>query len=162
MTGAQVLHHGSLVAVEVEVDTPAWPHALPDVVALCREAARAAMADSVGDVVILLADDDTVADLNSRFRGRSGPTNVLSFPSGPGGGRHLGDIALALAVCQSEAVAQGKPLADHVRHLVVHGVLHLLGHDHEDDDEARIMEALEVSRLALMGVPDPYAVHRHG
>ena len=68
----------------------------------------------------------------------------------------LGDVVLAFETVTAEAAAQGKPLADHLRHLVVHGVLHLLGHDHEDDDEAAAMEALECAILARMGVPDPY------
>ena len=113
-----------------------------------------------GPVTLLLTDDDTVRDLNARFRGKDHATNVLSFPAAPQPGlpgpQPLGDLALAFGVCAAEAAAQGKTLADHLRHLVVHGVLHLLGHDHEDDAEAEAMEALEREILAGLGVADPY------
>jgi len=102
-----------------------------------------------------------VRDLNARFRGKDSPTNVLSFPAGPNPMGHLGDVALAFGVCESEARAQGKPLADHLRHLVVHGLLHLLGYDHEDEAEGDVMEALERSILSRMGVPDPYGETVH-
>ena len=109
------------------------------------------------DVAILLTDDETVRDLNARFRGKDAPTNVLSFPSGMADGP-LGDIALAYGVCAREAAEQGKPLAHHLSHLVAHGVLHLLGFDHQDEDEAEAMEAQERTVLEGLGVPDPYAV----
>ena len=96
-------------------------------------------------------------DLNHRFRGGTAATNVLAFPAAPDLKGHLGDIALAFGVCASEAEDQGKPLGDHLRHLVVHGVLHLLGYDHESDAEARSMEAMERDLLAGLHVPDPYA-----
>ncbi|HEY2481484.1 MAG TPA: rRNA maturation RNase YbeY [Caulobacteraceae bacterium] len=105
-------------------------------------------------MALLLTDDQTVRDLNRRFLGKDRPTNVLAFPdAGPG---RLGDIALAFGVCAAEAAAQAKPLADHMRHLVVHGVLHLLGYDHQGDDEASRMEALERALLAQMSIADPY------
>jgi len=93
--------------------------------------------------VVLLTDDETMADLNQRFRGKAGPTNVLSFPAPANPQGHLGDIALAYGVCAREAAEQGKTLEDHLTHLCVHGVLHLLGYDHETDGEAEAMEALE-------------------
>jgi len=108
-------------------------------------------------VTILLTDDDSVADLNQRFRGKAGPTNVLSFPAPTNPEDHLGDIALAYGVCAREAVEQGKPLALHLQHLVAHGVLHLLGYDHLTEAEAEEMETLERRLLAGLGVPDPYA-----
>ncbi|WP_346764262.1 rRNA maturation RNase YbeY [Caulobacter sp. SLTY] len=106
---------------------------------------------------MLLTGDNEVADLNTRFRHKPGPTNVLSFPAPPNPENHLGDIALAYGVCAREAAAQGKTLADHLRHLTVHGVLHLAGYDHQTDDEAEAMEALERRVLADLGVADPYA-----
>jgi len=108
-------------------------------------------------VTILLTSDDEVAELNERFRHKPGPTNVLSFPAPPNPENHLGDIALAYGVCAREAAEQGKSLADHLRHLTVHGVLHLAGYDHQTDDEAQAMEALERRVLAGLGVADPYA-----
>jgi probable rRNA maturation factor len=82
---------------------------------------------------------------------------VLSFPAAPSARPHLGDLALALGVCVREAGTQGKPLAHHLQHLVAHGVLHLVGFDHQSDDEAEVMEARERVILAGLGVPDPYA-----
>lgn len=148
--------------IEVEIEDHDWNAALPDVAARVERAARAALlaAETDGDLVILLADDEAVRDLNARFRGRDQATNVLSFPAGEAAGAqpdvHLGDLALALGVCVREAEAQNKPLAHHLAHLVVHGVLHLLGRDHEADDEAEAMEAEERTILAEMGIPDPY------
>jgi probable rRNA maturation factor len=106
----------------------------------------------------LLTDDEAVADLNGRFRGREGPTNVLSFPAAASARPHLGDLALALGICEAEARAQGKPLAHHLQHLVAHGVLHLVGFDHQSDEEAEVMEARERQVLASLGIADPYAV----
>jgi probable rRNA maturation factor len=110
-----------------------------------------------GDVTILLADDQTVKDLNARFRGKDAPTNVLSFPAPATARPHLGDLVLAYGVCEREAAAQGKQLSDHLTHLTAHGVLHLLGYDHETDADAEVMEGLERSILAGLGVIDPYA-----
>lgn len=107
-------------------------------------------------LVVLLTDDDSVRNLNARFRDKDAPTNVLSFPAPENAEGHLGDIALAYGVCAREAREQGKPLAHHLQHLVAHGVLHLLGYDHMSDDEAEAMEGLERVVLAGLGVPDPY------
>jgi probable rRNA maturation factor len=142
--------------IEIEIEDEAWTAALPEAEALILPAAAAAL-EARGGVTILLTDDDTVADLNERFRGKPGPTNVLSFPAPPNPEDHLGDIALAYGVCAREANEQGKPLAHHLQHLVAHGVLHLLGYDHLTEAEAEEMEALERRILAGLGVPDPYA-----
>jgi probable rRNA maturation factor len=147
--------------IDVEIEARAWADALPDAADLARRAAAAALGASTarGGVAILLTDDDAMRDLNARFRGRDAPTNVLAFPGlAPpvAATAHLGDIAVAFGVCLAEARAQDKPLADHLTHLVVHGVLHLLGHDHREDTEAEAMEARERELLAAMGVPDPY------
>ena len=108
-------------------------------------------------VVILLTSDAEVATLNQQFRAKPGPTNVLSFPAPPNPEDHLGDIALAYGVCAREAAEQGKTLAAHLQHLVAHGVLHLLGYDHQTEAEAEAMEALERAILAGIGIADPYA-----
>ena len=144
--------------IEVEIDDEAWM-SVTDVESLVTEAARLAL-DEAGMVTVSLTDDDTVADLNQRFRGKTGPTNVLSFPAAETARPFLGDVILAYGVCAREATDQGKPLADHLLHLVIHGVLHLLGHDHIQDDEAEAMETRERTLLAKLGVPDPYAVSR--
>ena len=146
--------------IEVEIEANDWADALTDVEAIVTRAAEAAQGDVEGDLVVLLTDDAAVQDLNLRFRGKDRPTNVLSFPGGdmpmPGQAAHLGDIVLAFGVCRDEAQTQAKTLANHLTHLVIHGVLHVLGHDHEDEAEAEAMEAKERSLLASLGVADPY------
>lgn len=145
--------------IEVEVEDEAWTAALPDAVAVVERAATVALGAVTGDVVVLLTDDAAVHDLNLRFRDRDRPTNVLSFPAAESAAPHLGDLVLAHGVCAAEAAAQGKSLADHVTHLTVHGVLHLLGRDHVDAVEAEAMEAEERTLLASLGVADPYRPH---
>ena len=143
--------------IEIEVEDAAWSAALPDVEAVVLRAATAALGAVEGDLVVLLSDDAGVQDLNQRFRDKDRPTNVLSFPAAESAFPHLGDVVLGFAYCAAEADAQGKSLSDHLSHLVVHGVLHLLGRDHEDDAEAEEMEAEEREILAGIGVADPYA-----
>ena len=150
--------------IEVEIGDSAWEDALPAAVQIAEAAAAAAIAAATGDdaahegdLVVLLTDDAQVKELNARFRGKDAATNVLSFPAPPNTQDHVGDIALAYGVCAGEAAAQGKSLADHLRHLTIHGVLHLFGYDHEIDSEAEAMEALERRILAGLGVADPYA-----
>jgi probable rRNA maturation factor len=152
------------ISIEVEVEDDGWLHAVPDVEALARRAAQAALtaADARGEVTVLLTDDAEVATLNAEFRGKATPTNVLSFPSPAFARPHLGDVALAYGVCAREAEEQGKPLGNHVMHLVAHGVLHLIGWDHQTDTEADAMEALERKVLAGLGVSDPYALPEDG
>lgn len=142
--------------IDIEIEDEAWTAALPGAEAIMLPAAEAAL-EARGGVTILLTDDDSVAELNQRFRGKAGPTNVLSFPAPDNPEDHLGDIALAYGVCAREAAEQGKPLAHHLQHLVAHGVLHLLGYDHLTEAEAEEMEARERRILADLGVPDPYA-----
>jgi probable rRNA maturation factor len=147
--------------IEVEIEDLAWSRDLPDTehrVTVAAEAAlKAARAAPDAVVTVLLSDDAAVAELNQRFRHKTGPTNVLSFPAPETARPQLGDLALAHGVCVREATEQGKPLADHLAHLVAHGTLHLLGWDHRTDDEAEAMEALERQVLAALGIPDPYA-----
>lgn len=142
--------------IEVEIEDTAWTDALPESAAVVERAASAALGAVAGDVVVLLTDDASVHDLNVRFRDRDQPTNVLSFPAAESAFPHLGDLVLAHGVCAAEAEAQGKTLADHLAHLIVHGVLHLLGRDHEIEAEAEAMEAEERTLLASLGVADPY------
>ncbi len=145
--------------IDIEIEDAVWTTALPEAEALTRAAAQAALdsegADGEG-VTLLLTDDAAVRDLNARFRSKDAPTNVLSFPAPTNPEKHLGDVALAFGVCAREAGEQGKPLGHHLQHLVVHGVLHLLGYDHMSEDEAEAMEGLERVILAGLGVPDPY------
>ena len=126
-----------------------------------RRWAEAVLADQGADgaLTLRLVDRAEGADLNATWRGASGPTNVLSFPlDAPPGApeRLLGDIVLCAPVVEAEATAQGKPLAAHWAHMVVHGVLHLLGHDHVEEAAAARMERLEIALLGQLGYPDPY------
>jgi probable rRNA maturation factor len=110
------------------------------------------------EITIALTDDTQMRDLNSRWRNKDQPTNVLSFPAGnvPGETGALGDVVIAYETTRREAEEAGIALSDHVSHLVVHGVLHLLGFDHRDDAEAEQMEDLERLALASLGIADPY------
>ena len=149
--------------VAVAVQDARWLAVAPDIESLCRRAARAALAGAgaVGEVSLLLGDDMRSAALNGRYRGRDEPTNVLSFAAvpvaAPGAPRLLGDVVLAYETVAREAAGGAPKLTDHVTHLVVHGVLHLVGFDHDAPREAARMEGLEQRVLAGLGVADPYA-----
>lgn len=122
-------------------------------------AAAAQAEGKSGSVSLLLGDDASIADLNRQFRGKSGATNVLSFPPAPGQAEpgFLGDIALAAETIVEQANFQGKRFEHHAAHLAVHGFLHLIGYDHENPADAAIMEAREREILASLGIEDPYA-----
>jgi len=107
-------------------------------------------------LTVLLSGDERLRELNRRFRGRDRATNVLSFPASENGSGYLGDVALALGVAAREARTTGKRLVDHAAHLTVHGVLHLLGYDHQRPGETRTMERLEIAILHELGVANPY------
>jgi len=171
MTGAMAVAFD----IAVRILDPAWRRLWPEAVGHVRGAARTALdsaasgpiseKDTTVELAIVLAGDDEVQRLNRDYRGIDKPTNVLSF-GGASDGRQrargepviLGDVVLARETVVAEAAAQGKSIADHSLHLVIHGVLHLLGHDHESAREADAMEALEIELLALLGVANPYAV----
>jgi probable rRNA maturation factor len=142
--------------IAIVIEAPAWRAA--GVAALIRRAAKCALDEAAaqGGLTVLLADDEALRRLNREFRGKDKPTNVLSFPAAANPEGHLGDIAIAHGVAAAEAKAGAKSLADHAAHLTVHGVLHLLGHDHEREDEADAMERLETKILARLGIADPY------
>ncbi|WP_323038508.1 rRNA maturation RNase YbeY [Gemmobacter sp.] len=163
--------------VDIVIEEPRWETAGLD--AMSERAAQAVLAElglpATGFVICVMGCDDArIADLNADFRGKPKPTNVLSWPSEerapemageapdlpePGDSddpEELGDIAIAWGVCQAEAAEQRKPFADHVTHLVAHGVLHLLGYDHETEEDAALMEGIEIRALARLGISNPY------
>ena len=154
---------------EVLVTADCW-QAEPDAEAVIQRAIAAAAQLTDGDVgdaelAVMLTDDAGIRTLNQNWRGVDKATNVLSFPAlqptGPRGDddapRMLGDIAIAYETLRREADDERKPFGDHLSHLAVHGFLHLIGYDHENDDDAEAMEALEQEILAHLGIPDPYA-----
>jgi probable rRNA maturation factor len=151
--------------VSIEVEDEAWHH-LPGLEDLARAAVAAALAglNVTGDTetALLFTDDASIAAINAEWRGKPTPTNVLSFPAPEdmpvpdGEPKPLGDIVLAFGTVAREAEEQGKTLRDHAVHLIVHGVLHLAGHDHEDDAQAAEMERLEVEILKGLGISNPY------
>ncbi len=169
------------ISVAVTMLDPDWPQAVPAVEELARRAAMAATAVSGAaimalaahdvEISLVLADDATLRRYNKDYRGIDKPTNVLAFataetpPGQPLGGAPgdaegpllLGDVLLARETLAREAEEQGKQPADHLCHLVVHGVLHLLGRDHQTEGEAQVMERLEAAALGRLGVADPYA-----
>jgi probable rRNA maturation factor len=170
-------HSQDLGEITVVVQSDAWLAAAPEIVERAKLAAEAGLAVAFpaiaspafpAGVAVVLSDDATVRELNRTWRGQDRATNVLSFPATdlragelpapplPGLPLELGDVILALETCGREAREQAKPLVAHMQHLVVHGLLHLLGHDHEDDGEALRMEALEIEALATLNVPNPY------
>ena len=151
------------MTVDVVIEDRRWETILQRLAGSAADAALngAALDPRDHEIVVLGCDDARIAVLNAQFRGKDAPTNVLSFPAeelSPGDvpPEELGDIAIAFETCAREAEAQGKRFDDHVTHLVVHAVLHLLGHDHADEGDAALMEGLERNILAGMGLPDPY------
>ena len=152
MTGA-CEHHIDVAVIEGDWDDR--------VGLLARRAAAATLAVAAPrekrELSLALADDATVQQLNRDYCGRDAPTNVLAFTSGDTGARvPLGDVVVAATTVAREAGEQHKSFDDHFCHLVIHGTLHLLGHDHADDDAAARMEALEREILATLGIADPY------
>jgi probable rRNA maturation factor len=153
--------------IAVIVEHEAWRRRLPRLARLARGAARAALLgaahEGAVELAIVFTDDTRIRALNRTYRRKDAPTNVLSFAAGDAtqeGAVPLGDVVLAFETCAREAKAQAKTLRDHTTHLVVHGVLHLLGHDHVRPRQADRMEALERSILARLGIADPYAIRR--
>jgi probable rRNA maturation factor len=153
-----------VITLDIMIEAGDWDR-LADAEALAHRAAEAALAvtyeaEGEFEASVVLTDDAQIRELNRTWRAKDKPTNVLSFPApkqpGLGGPRHLGDIALAYETLVRESEEESKELAHHFAHLIVHGVLHLLGYDHEVEAEADIMEGLEVKALATLGIADPY------
>ena len=155
------------VDVDILVEAGDWPDedilrslAADALSAVCAELALKSKTPS--ELSIVFTDDDHVRQLNAGWRGKDKPTNVLSFPAfevRPGAPLPpmLGDIVLAAETIAGEAALEGKPTLHHITHLLVHGFLHLIGHDHEENVQAQEMEELERRILARLAIPDPYA-----
>ncbi len=152
-----------LVEVQIACENADIPQGLPIEAWVTRaaDAAGAALARSA-EVSVRVVDTEEMQALNRDYREKDKVTNVLSFPAGETAGlpsdarQPLGDIVICAAVVSDEAASQGKALADHWAHMLVHGTLHLLGHDHKSDAEAQVMEGLEARILAAHGLADPY------
>ena len=145
--------------IDISVQHSEWSHRFRDlhntvlsIIGLTLEKAEIDARDK--ELSIVLADNDFVQKLNKEWRSKDKPTNVLSFPQDDD--FMLGDIVLAFETVEAEAHAQDKRFEDHVTHLVIHGLLHLLGHDHIEDEEAEIMEALEIEILSALNIKNPY------
>jgi len=153
------------LAIDVVHEAGDWGplDAASDAVKAAAAALAAELAIRAREACVALSCDAEVARLNAAYRGKRAPTNVLSFPAGPAAAPvgtemlPLGDLVLAAETVTREAAELGLPREPHLQHLVVHGLLHLLGYDHETDNEAETMEALEVRILGRLGIDDPYA-----
>ena len=154
------------IVIEVARESELWQD-LADVEALVGRAVAASVKMAGlkhapgAELSVVLTDDAAIRSINAQWRKMDKPTNVLSFPQAEGKAiaraPMLGDIILAHETIQREADEAGKTFADHVSHLVVHGLLHLFGYDHLNDTEAEAMEALEIRTLATLGIDNPYA-----
>jgi probable rRNA maturation factor len=147
------------MTIEIEVQNATVFGPVPDDGQLGRWAAAALRDRREAELTLRLVDEAESRALNERYRGKSAPTNVLSFPAELPAELDiplLGDIVICAPLVAEEASSQGKPAEAHWAHLVVHGVLHLLGHDHQEEAEAGKMEALEIELLASLGFPNPY------
>ena len=158
--------------MNLDIDIDGWPPSSdwPDLAERAAEAAQQVapeLANQRLTASLLFTLDEEVHTLNREWRSKDRATNVLSFPmltraellalAPDGGPEMLGDLALAYETCAREAADKGVPLADHAAHLIIHGLLHLAGHDHVDsDEEADAMERLEINALAIMGLKNPY------
>lgn len=148
--------------LDIRIDDKDWS-AVSGLRKLSRRTIKATLADDAVSLSLLFTSDARILEINKQWRGMAKATNVLSFPvsaetpAPAGEPKPLGDIVLAYGVVSKEAAEQKKPLAHHVMHLIVHGALHLLGYDHEDDGEAAAMEAREIAILAGLGIENPYA-----
>ena len=158
-------------AIELIVNDDAWPSVIDDF-AFAIDAAELTLAtygkvpaNARVSLAVMFSTDAHIAELNNTYRGVSKPTNVLSFPAGPtlieetgNEPKHIGDIILARETVMREAQLENKSLKDHITHLVIHGVLHLLGYDHENESDAGEMERCETELMINLGLTDPYAV----
>ena len=148
-----------MIELDLRIEDEAWSEAIVELANVCQTAlnAGAAQKQISGEVSLLLTNDAEIQTLNREWRGKDKPTDVLSFPASELDAPFLGDIAVSLGVTREDAAAREIALDRHLSHLLIHGLMHLLGHDHKDDTEAAEMESLEIAALASLGWPDPYS-----
>lgn len=145
--------------IDISIECADWETEIPDIDTHIRQTADAVLKtmeinDQATELSVVLSSDSFIQVLNKQWRGKDKPTNVLSFPQDEP--ELMGDVILAFQTVKREADEQNKRFEDHTKHLIVHGILHLLGHDHEKDEEAEEMEALEIEILNALGVKNPY------
>jgi probable rRNA maturation factor len=147
-----------IVKIDILVRSDHWQGTRTATAMVRRAVMRAAatLSTTPTELAIVLADNSTIRALNRDWRGIDAATNVLSFPTKNTGGQHLGDIVLAYETIAREARRERKPFAHHLAHLAVHGFLHLVGYDHEDEQGALVMEDAERAILRQLAIPDPY------
>ena len=147
-----------MIELDLRVACEDWSRALGPLERICEAAlqAGAVQGGQGGEISLLLTNDAEIQVLNRHWRNKDTATDVLSFPADEMDRPFLGDIAVSLGVSQKDAAEKGIGLDQHLSHLLIHGYLHLIGHDHMNDTEAAEMEALEVAALASLGWPDPY------
>lgn len=143
-----------IVEVTLIRQSPRWRYVRFDIEDVVARALRAGGCNAGGQLAVVLMDDAAIQEINHQFRSKNKPTNVLSFPSDEPG--ELGDLLLAYETIAREAQAQGKTIKAHTMHMLVHGVLHLLGYDHETETQAQQMEVIEISLLSQLGIENPY------
>lgn len=154
----------SRLEAEILTELPAWNGCEP-IIEKCFDIVTELKPEGFreGKIALLLTSDDRMRALNAEWRGKDAPTNVLSFPAGeappglpPEEAAFIGDIALGHEICVREAAEKGVPLEQHLSHLVLHGILHLLGYDHQEDKEAAVMEGMETILLKRLDLDDPW------
>ena len=167
-----------MIEVDISIPDPSWESACPDCEEIVGKAINAVIAHSPvakklitsgvdPEISVVLANDDLIQTLNREYRDKDKPTNVLSFAMLDGddgwkmpdysGPCPLGDLVLAFETVERESAAEGKSFTDHFTHLIIHGMLHLLGYDHVEDKEAEIMESLEIQILKTLSIKNPYS-----
>lgn len=148
------------LTIDLRVESDDW-QIIPDLDTVCQRALEIVFdkdtAPAERSLDVLLTGDGVLAELNQQWRGKSSPTDVLSFPAEANPEGFLGDIAIAYGVAARDAKSTQKTLSAHLSHLLIHGLLHLLGHDHIEDSDAERMETLEKTALAKLGIADPYS-----
>ncbi len=157
-----------MITIDIMTESPLWgdSETYETLARACTDAvwARLALPQKPTELSLVLTDDASIRKINAEWRNKDKATNVLSFPAfdiaaGDAPGPMLGDIIIAYETVEREAGEEQKSFSQHLHHMIVHGLLHLLGYDHEDEEEAEEMEALEREILHALAIPDPYTVH---